>query len=216
MAELEFIIESTFSMDPIELEKMINVLILRHNHGYNQFELAFLMGFRNMYIRDVENPLGTLQYSVPNNGYMMRIFKCGIEGFVPARLPITETPIHRISTATDEDGKIHFKAEKLGDDGKWETLKTFSEEPKKLLLPSPSIVSEEKVVDWVARKFDGGRFFVKPKTALEILHACEKDMDGPVRPIFLASALKKHTAKKKAPRLLKPTNEVGRFVFVRE
>src|SRR5690606_38565387 len=144
------------------------------------------------------------------------IFKCGIDGFLPAKLPITETPVHRISTATDADDKTAYKAEKLGDDGKWETLKIFSEEPKELLLPSPSTVSEEEVIDWVVRKFDGGRFFIKPKTALEILRAYEKDMNGPVRPIFLAAALKKYTAKKKSPRLLKPTNDVGRFVFVRE
>src|SRR5690606_37220210 len=118
---------------------------LRYKHGYSQFELAFLMGFRNMYIRDVENPLDTLQYSVPNNNYLMRIFKCGIDGFLPAKLPVTEIPIHRISTATDADGKTFYKAEKLGDDGKWETLKTFSEEPKDLLLKSSSTVSEEEV-----------------------------------------------------------------------
>lgn len=51
---------------------------------------------------------------------------------------------------------------------------------------------------------------------VEIFRACEKDMDGPVRPLFLAAALKKYTAKKKSPRLLKLTNDVGRFVFVKE
>ncbi len=48
MATLQFEPQNTFSMDPIELEKMINVIGLRHEHGYNQFELSFLLGFRDL------------------------------------------------------------------------------------------------------------------------------------------------------------------------
>lgn len=216
MAELTFTIEYTFSMEPIELEKMINVLNLREERGYSQFELSFLMGFRDFYVRDVENPLHTLQYSVPNNGYLMQIFKCGIDRIVPAKLPVTETPIHRVSTATDEGGKLIFKVEKLKDDDKWVVLKIFSEEPKDLLLPSPTKFSEEEVKSWVSRKFEQSRFFSKPKTALDILRACEKDLDGPVRPIFFASALMDYTAKKKTPRLVKAKNDMGRTVFMGE
>jgi len=216
MAGLRFEPQSTFSMEPIELEKMINVLNLREGRGYSQFELAFLMGFRDFYVRDVENPFHTLQYSVPNNGYLMWIFNCGIDGIVPAKLPITDAPTHRVSTATDEGGKLIFKMEKLGDDGKWVTLKIFSEEPKDLLLPSPSKLSEDEIKEWVSRKFEKGSFFKKPKTALEVLQACEKDLDSPVRPIHLASALKDYTAKKKSPRLIKSSNDMGRFTFVKE
>jgi len=145
MADLQFEPQSTFSMEPVELEKMINVLNLREERGYSQFELAFLMGFRDFYVRDIENPFHTLQYSVPNSGYLMRIFKCGIDEIVPAKLPVSETPIHRVSTATDEGGKLIFKVEKLMDNGKWVTLKIFSEEPKDLLLPSPSKFSEDEI-----------------------------------------------------------------------
>jgi len=68
----------------------------------------------------------------------------------------------------------------------------------------------------VSKKFEKGSFLEKPKTALEILLPCEKELDGPVRPIHLALALKDYTAKKKAPRLIKSSNDMGRFVFVKE
>lgn len=170
---------------------MINVLNLREEYGYSQFELSFLMGSHDFYVRDIENPFHTLQYSVPNNGYLMRIFKCGIDQIVPAKLLIIEASIHRVSTATNQQEKLVFKVEKLGDDGKWVTLKTFSEEPKDMLLDIPSRFAEEEVKNWVIRKFEKATFLKRPKTALEILNACEKDLDGPVRPLFLASALKR-------------------------
>lgn len=199
----------------IEVERMLNVLILRHEKGYNQFELAFLLGQRDLYIRDAENPNKKLTYSVAATNQFQQIFGSGIQTIVPN---VNQAPTYstRILQATDEAGQNLYRAYKKVSNGKWKLLISFGEEPKDLLLPSNSTITSEQIKSWLDEKYEGNYFYF-PKTALKIFKDCEGHFNESIRPIFLAEALQSYTVKKKSPRLIKLRDKFNSWdVFAKE
>jgi len=208
--DLKFEIININAMPRIEVEKMLNILLLRKKRGYNQFELSFLMGQRDFYVRDAEDPTHTLIYSIPFNNIFREIFDCSIEQIVP---DITNSEFTiQISVAKSESDLAVHKAEKILKDGRIEFIDILFAEPKDLLLESPSIIKEQSVKDWVLNQISS-EYFSDPKNALQILKDCEKEFDGAVRPLFLANALKACNGTKGTPKLTSKKDENGRFVF---
>lgn len=198
------------AMPRIEVEKMLNVFLLRKKRGYNQFELSFLMGQRDFYVRDAEDPTNTLIYSVPFNNIFREIFDCDIDQIVP---DITNSDYTiQISIAKNELDLVVYKAEKIFKDGRTELVGTFATESKDLLLESQSVISEQFVKDWVLHQISIG-YFSEPKNALQILKDCEKEFEGLVRPLFVANALKACNGTKGTPKLTSKKDENGRFVY---
>lgn len=209
-ADLKFEIININAMPRIEVEKMLNIFLLRKKRGYNQFELSFLMGQRDFYVRDAEDPTHTLIYSVPFNNIFREIFDCDIDPIVP---DITNSDFTiQISVAKSESDFAVYKAKKILKDGRIELVAILSAEPKDLLLESPSIIKEQSVKDWVLHQISSG-YFSEPKNALQILKDCEKEFDSPVRPLFLANSLKTCNGTKGTPKLTSKKDENGRSVY---
>jgi len=210
LVDLKFEIINITAMPRIEVEKMLNIFLLRKKRGYNQFELSFLMGQRDFYVRDSEDPTHTLIYSVPFNNIFRDIFDCDIDQIVP---DITNSDYTiQLSVAKSQSDLAVYKAEKILKDGRIELVAILSAEPKDLLLESPSIIKEQSVKDWVLHQISSG-YFSEPKNALQILKDCEKEFDGSVRPLFLSNALKTCNGTKGNPKLTSKKDENGRFVF---
>ena len=209
-ADLKFEIININAMPRIEVEKMLNIFLLRKKRGYNQFELSFLMGQRDFYVRDAEDPTHTLIYSIPFNNIFREIFDCDIDQIVP---DITNSDYTiQLSVAKCQSDLAVYKAEKILKDGRIELVAILSAEPKDLLLESPSIIKEQSVKDWVLHQISSG-YFSEPKNALQILKDCEKEFDSPVRPLFLANALKACNGTKGTPKMTRKKDENGRFVY---
>lgn len=202
-------------MAPIEVEKMLTIMELRHSFGYNQFELSFLLGQRDHYVRDVEFPNLTLDYPVPHYNYLAMIFNCGFNKIIPVYKSESDFPIYRLSSATDESGKIYYQLEKANNNCNWKAIKILTEEQKDLLLDSPSKFTKEDILNWVDKKLQAG-YFKQPKTALELLKACQKDLKGPVRPMYLSAALVSYAKKKLSSKIVKKKNEMARFEYSME
>ena len=199
------------AMPRIEVEKMLNVCLLRKKKGYSQFELSFLMGQRDFYVRDVEDLSHTLIYSVPFTNIFREIFDCNIQAIVPDLTSANYTI--QISMAKDHSANPIYKTEKVFDDGRVELIAILSAEPKDLLLKSSSIITEQSVKDWVLNQISIG-YFSKPKNALQILKDCEKELGSTIRPLFLANALKACNGTKGTPKLTSKKDGNGRFVFI--
>ncbi|WP_211357510.1 hypothetical protein [Sphingobacterium allocomposti] len=211
---LEFNEIQITTMPQIEVEKMLNLLILRKQKRYSQFELSFLMGQRDYYVRDVENPAHKLTYAVPFTNIFRQIFNCDVQAIVP-NIIATPTSSIRISEATDENGNILYRAEKQIDGQDWDLIDYFGTEDKDLLLEfeeSIDIISEERVQDWVLDKIESGYFDVA-QNALQIFNDCKAELTGVVRPLFLATALKACNGTKGLPKLNKEKDRNGRFVY---
>lgn len=198
------------AMPRIEVEKTLNVFLLRKKRGYSQFELSFLMGQRDFYVRDAEDLSHTLIYSVSFTNIFREIFDCDIDQIVP---DITNSDYTiQISVSKDESDLVVYKAEKIFKDGRTELVGTFSTESKDLLLESQSVISEQSVKDWVLHQISIG-YFSEPKNALQILKDCEKEFEGLVRPLFVANALKACNGTKGTSKLTSKKDENGRFVY---
>ncbi|MGK9124330.1 hypothetical protein M1D52_09420 [Olivibacter sp. SA151] len=202
------------AMPQIEVEKMLNVLLLRKRKGYSQFELSFLMGQRDFYVRDIENPNHTLVYAVPFANIFRQIFDCEIQAIVPN---INSRPSYsiRILGATNKTGNTFYRAEKQIEGNDWELITEFGTEEKKILLKyeeSEIFASEEAVVNWVLGRIEAGYFDVA-KNALQIFKDCSAELNGKVRPLFLANALKSCNGTKGLPKLTKEKDRNGRFVY---
>src|SRR5690606_16593829 len=212
---LQYTVIIVKAMPMIEVERMLNVLGLRREKGYNQFELAFLMGQRDLYVRDAEDPNKKLTYSVAATNQFRQILGSVIQTIVPN---VNQQPSYAIQIlqAVDEADKKFYRAEKKVGDGEWEFLVSFGEEPKDLLLPSDSTITSEQIQAWVDEMYEDNYFYF-PKTALKIFKDCERHFSEPIRPIFLAAALQSFTAKKKAPRLIKLRDKFNSWdVFAKE
>lgn len=202
------------TMPQIEVEKMLNVLLLRKQKRYSQFELSFLMGQRDYYVRDIENPEHKLTYSVPFSNIFRQIFNCDFEAIIPN---INTTPSYSIliSEATEESGNIIYRAEKQIEGQDWELIDYFGTEDKDLLLEFEEpidIVSEERIKDWVLNKVETAYFDVA-KNALQIFNHCQAELTGIVRPLFIANALTACNGTKGLPKLNKKKDRNGRFVY---
>jgi hypothetical protein len=202
------------AMPQIEVEKMLNVLLLRKRKGYSQFELSFLMGQRDLYVRDVENPDHTLGYAIPFTNIFRQIFDCAVQAIVPDTNCRPSYSI-RISGATDESGNPYYRAEKQIEGKDWEQIDDFGIEEKDVLLKfeqSEIVAKEEVVKDWVLGKIEAGYFDVA-KNALQIFKDCSAELNGKVRPVFLANALKACNGTKGLPKMDKKKDRNGRFVY---
>ncbi|MBD1421221.1 hypothetical protein [Sphingobacterium chuzhouense] len=216
-AHLEFKEIQITAMPQIEVEKMLNVLVLRKRKRYSQFELSFLMGQRDFYVRDVEDLAHTLIYTIPFNNIFRQIFNCGIQAIVP---DVNQKPSYkiRISEATDENDAVSYHAERQFEDGTIEFIATFGTEEKdwQLEFAEPTyVVSEERVQDWVLDKIESDYFDVA-KNALQIFNDCTAELTGAVRPLFLVNALKACNGTKGLPKLNKKKDRNGRFVYIKE
>lgn len=215
--KLKFKIIRIKAMPQIEVEKMLNVLLLRRKKRYSQFELSFLMGQHDFYVRDAEDLAHTLVYTVPFANIFREIFDCDIQAIVP---DVNQKPNYsiRISEATDEAGNITYRAEKRIEGQDWELIADFTTEKKdvELEFAEPTdLVSEQEATDWVLGKIESGYFDVA-KNALEIFDDCNFELKGLVRPLFLARALKSCNGTKGLPKLDRKKDENSRFVYVQE
>lgn len=188
-------------MSSIELLKMLNIFKLRHKRGLSQFELAFLLGQRDLYVRDFERPDHTLILGLSENNTIRIIFKCELADFVPLSKSSTNHKI-QIRFHIDEKGNRDYIAEQKTGNGKLKEFLRFGDEEKDILQELSSTTTDAQVQSWIDEKYNYGYFNVV-KSALQIFLDCEAHFNEQVRPLFIANAIQYYTKKKKAPHLVK-------------
>lgn len=198
-------------MSLVEVEKMLNILRMRKAKGYSQYELSFLLGQRDFYVRDIENIAHTLDYKINFSNILRQIFNCEFSDFIP-NTNVKPSYTIDIFQHTDKSGHITYKAEKRFEDGIVTEIATFGTEDKKLLLASASSITEEEVNSWVLSKYEEG-YFDTEKTALKILKDCEAELKQAVRPLYLANVMRSFNKDNDQPRINEKKDENKRFVY---
>lgn len=202
-------------MSDIELIKMLNIIKLRDKRGLSQFELAFLLGQRDLYVRDFERPDQTLILGLSENNTIRIIFKCELADFVPSNIGSNNHKI-QIRYQVDNRGNRNYVAEQKIGNGKWKEFLKFGDEEKDIFLESSSAITDIQIQNWIDEQYNNG-YFKDAKSALEIFLDCEAHFDEQVRPLFIANAIQYYTKKKKAPRLVKNRDKMNDYdVFVEE
>lgn len=198
-------------MSMVEIEKMLNVLLLRTAKGYSQYELSFLLGQEDFYVRKIEDIHHTLEYKIEKSNILRQIFNCEFPAIVP-NTNLTPSYSINIFAHKDEAGNTIYKAERRFEDGTVMEIATFSTEDKEILLPSASTITEEEVTTWVLEKCQTD-YFNTSRTALQIFKDCEAELEKPIRPLFLANALKSCNGTKGLPKIKKGKDYNARFVY---
>lgn len=221
----------------IEFEKIYMIRSKRISKGYSDRELSFLLGYRLLYVRDIENPTEKLRYSPTDTNLLQCIFECLLSELMPPKIAeryytiqvITE--ILEPNQSTADNPNPHFPLAK-------KTAKKTSEiishdiymvnfdsqlipwlffTPGKEAYPIDfdSFQKVRDIVDEVEKLFNNG-YFNEPKTAWEIFEHCVKTFDKSVRPCDVADAIGYYTGKRKAPRLVKGRNDMGRETYQKQ
>ncbi|MEN5379090.1 hypothetical protein [Sphingobacterium kitahiroshimense] len=212
---LDFEILKISSKSDIELLKMFNIIVLRNKRGLSQFELSFLLGQRDLYVRDFERPDHTLILGLSENNTIKLIFNCELANFVPLNNSGSNSSI-QIRYHIDGQGNRDYIAEKKVRNGKWKEFLRFGDEDKDILMNSSSTITDTQVQSWINDQYNNG-YFNTAKSALQIFLDCETHFNYQVRPLFIARAIQHYTKKKKAPRLVKNRDKRNDYdVFVRE
>ncbi|WP_134087993.1 hypothetical protein [Olivibacter sp. XZL3] len=123
----------------------------------------------------------------------------------------------RILNVTGKSSNTFYRAEKQVEGKDWEPIAEFGTEQKDVLLKleESEIATEETVRDWVLGKVEASYFDIA-KNALQIFRDCSTELNGKVRPLFLANALKACNGTKGLPKLIKKKDRNGRFVYLDE
>lgn len=206
--------ETMISVEAIEFEKIYMVLDLRLSAGYSAFELSFLLGRRDFYVRDTENPNHSLQYSVNETNYLRQVFKCSLKKIMPGKVQPINATLKTVTTVNTTALPV-YEIHKLLPSNKLIPYRTFAEEPKLVELPIKHSIAASEIQHYISFLFDGS-YFNDEKTALIIFDTCQKKFGNGVRPLYVLNALKFYTSKRKAPKLATSRNEAGRMLFYKQ
>lgn len=200
-----------FPVASIEFEKVYMVMDRRVALGWSDRELSFLLGYRALYVRDVENPLHTLRYTPKDTNYLLSIFDCKLPDVMQ---PKVSELFYQVKVVVDEyaDGGICYEIFRELGNKKFVLYRTLV--VGKDLLPVQTDFDELQIHSFVDHLFGSG-YFSQQRTALEVFKKCIGKFGKVVPPGLVLAAISVYTGKRKSPKLTQAKNESGRTVYKR-
>lgn len=198
---------STISPTPenaIELDKVYRVMALRLKNHWSAYELSWLLGYRDLYVRDVENPFHKLQYSSADTNYLIKIFGGSYSNIIATKI---EPAIWQISidTIIGSDGLKQYSIYHHLENKKRVLLYKALEEPKKKEYSEYNTALQVEV-DLYLLELLNGDYFSSPNTHLDVYQTFIEKFDAPLQPILLINAVGKLTRQHTKPKLGKGKN----------
>lgn len=200
---------TSFSVSSIEFDKVQRIRIKRESMGYSKRDLSFLLGYRSLYVRDIENPLLKLRYTSKDTNYLLAIFDCELPDIMTGKI-------------SDENYHITVEPVIIGEITYYKIFREnqlinpdFEQEITGLQPIEDNTLETAKVERFIQDLFDGD-FFSSPKTALEIFNQCKHEFKKQIHPQIVSVIVGKYTGKRKAPRLIKDKNDSSRTVYKKE
>lgn len=199
-----------FPVASIEFAKVYMVRDRRIFLGYSDRELSFLLGYRPLYVRDVEDPLHTLRYTPKDTNYLMSIFDCSLAELMPAKVADLFYQVKVGCFLDDKGNKIYeISREK---DKQFVPYRVVVEDQPGIL---PQKDAAEQVRGYITQLFMNG-YFDDPRTSLEIFKKCTRKFGKTLRPQFVMDGLSFYTSKRKSPKLVLLKNMSARTVYVKQ
>lgn len=203
-----------FPVSSIEFDKVYRVMDKRKSSGYSDRDLSFLLGYRALYVRDVENPLHTLRYTVKDTNYLLDIFDCKLPEIMAGRIPELFYQV-KVVENVGQDGSIMYEIYIELPNKEFELYRKFTTREKEELLDKTNTITLKEVSGCIDKLFEGV-YFNKPKTALEVFKRCVTELESSIEPSAVADAISHYTGKRKAPRLIQEKNKSARTVYSKE
>lgn len=198
--------DNSFAVSSIEFDKVYRVMNKRLALGFSDRELSFLLGYRALYVRDVENPLHTLRYTPKDTNFLLQIFSCKLKEIMAPKI---SQEFYQVLVKENE-GRNGVKGYHIYLPSKHKVDLYISLPVEPVVFSSSATIEQVKV--YINHLFSSD-YFLEPRTALEIYQKCVKRFGKPLQPEFVADALKFHTSKRKAPKLSFEKNDNSRTVY---
>jgi len=200
-----------FPVSSIEFDKIYRVMEMRILLGYTDRELSFLLGYRPLYVRDIENPLHTLRYTPKDTNYLLRIFDCKLPDIMSGKI---DEPFYQIivNIKSYAGGITYTIFRDLPEQPA--LFKEFTRELENSSEPFENPVYFEEINNFITNLLSGD-YFTSPKTALEIFKYCQSHLGTLVKPQILSVVMGRFTPGKKSTGLIQTKNESGRTVYQR-
>lgn len=185
--------------DAIEYDKVYKVRDLRLKFGYSQYELSWLLGYRDYYVRDVENPTLKLRYSAVDTNYLRLIFNCPLSDIIA---PLIDPPMWyiNIKAKEDESGRKTYLIYRLLD-GKQHLYQTIHDEDKLISYPTANTTTQEDVNSFIVELMNSG-YFDTPRTHLEIFRKSTGNFGTELKPLMIINAIGTITRQHSYPKLV--------------
>lgn len=182
----------------IEFDKTYKVMLLRLKRGWSAFELSWLLGYRDFYVRDVENPLHKLQYASADTNYLQLIFNCGYEYIIAPKIEPAVWKIAVEVKVNDAQARLYLIYLML--ERKKKLLYEVTEEEKKVEYPAVTTANESELVIYIGELIKEG-YFNEPRTRLDLFNKCQKNFGTPLKPLYVINAVGKLTRQHGYPKL---------------
>lgn len=184
--------------DAIEYDKVYKIRALRLKFRYSQYETSWLLGYRDYYVRDVENPMLKLRYSAVDTNYFRLIFDCPIADIIA---PIIDPPKWYINVKVkeNESGKTTYQIYTL-QNGKRTLYQTVQHEDKHISYPTSNLTTQEQVNVFIEELMNED-FFNTPRTHLEIFKKGTEKFGPDLKPLLVINAIGRITRQHSYPKL---------------
>jgi hypothetical protein len=202
-----------FTVVAIDFHKIYTVRELRVTEGYSAYELSFLIGKTDFFVRDVENPLSTKRYNPDDTNYLLLIFNKEIRSLMRERVDQNLYQIEVVSYLGEANAKVYEI--KIKDSATIYT--SFMEEPKHIELPTSRHLSTFTKVQKYVDELLEDQFFDEPKRGLDVFEKCKTHFGSDFHPRNMIQVLNYYTNKKSGiPKIMKEnTNQFGRRLFIK-
>ncbi len=206
----------TITFPAFSFEKILLLEQLRKKLGLSAYEVSFMLGKHDFFIRDAENPLKTTLIDSEDSCHLMKVFLVPIEDITPPNMPVDDYQIIVIKEKAEKK-KDRFLIDIQNAIPALSRPIVFVEEEKHVELPTPlEVLDEQKVRGFIYGLYTSG-FFNNTRTALEIFDVCreEENFGSNFHPRYMIRALDYYTNRKSGNPILdnSRTNLFSRRLF---
>ncbi|MBL1409237.1 GNAT family N-acetyltransferase [Sphingobacterium faecale] len=206
----------TITFPAFSFEKILLLEQLRKKLGLSAYEVSFMLGKHDFFIRDAENPLKTTLIDSEDSCHLMKVFLVPIEDITPPNMPVDDYQMV-VTKEKAEKKKDRFQIDIQNAISSLSTPIVFVEEEKHVELPTVLEISDEQTVrDFIHGLYISG-FFNNTRTALEIFDVCREDENfgENFHPRYMIRAIDYYTNRKSGNPILdnSRTNLFSRRLF---
>ena len=206
----------TITFPAFSLEKTLLLEKLRKKFGFSAYEISFMLGKHDFFIRDAENPLKTTLIDPEDTCHLMKAFRVPVDYITPPNMVVDNYQMI-VTKEKAEKKKDRFQIDIQNPIPALSRSVVIVEEEKHVELPTTLDLSDEQTVrDFIYALYLNG-FFNSTKTALEIFDVCRRaeSFGANFHPRNMIRALDYYTNKKSGNPILdnSRTNLFSRRLF---
>ncbi len=189
---------------------------LRKKLGLSAYEVSFLLGKHDFFIRDAENPLKTTLIDPEDSCHLMKVFRLPLDHITPPNMPVDDYQMI-VTKEKAEKKKDRFQIDIQNTIAGLSKSVVLAEEEKHVELPTTLELSDEQKVRGFIHALYLKGFFNSTKTGLEIFDECRRaeNFGANFHPRNMIRALDYYTNKKSGKPILdnSRTNLFSRRLF---